>query len=233
MPLSGREWLTMLMPPSVFYRQRIARETRTGEPELAVLAELVPRGGIAVDVGANVGFFAYALADIADRVVAFEPNPDYAFFARWMLRGRAEVREIALSDASGRGTLYVPLSDQGMLLHLAGSLKRSHVQFCNIKTYDVEIRALDEAGLAGVRFVKADVEGGEREVLEGARATIARDRPVILLELLSGTHQDPGAETAAICTGFGYDAFIVQHGETIAALPVIARLGKNTTWGTD
>src|SRR5262249_8207964 len=167
MPLSLRERLTMLMPPSVFYRQRIAQEARTGEPELAVLAELVPRGGIAVDVGANVGFFAYALAEIADRVVAFEPNPDYALFARWMLRGRAEVREIALSDTSGRGTLYVPLSDQGMLLHLAGSLKRSHVQFRNIKTYDVEIRTLDEAGLAGVRFVKADVEGGEREVLEG------------------------------------------------------------------
>ena len=94
MPLSLRERLTMLMPPSVFYRQRIAQEARTGEPELALLAELVPRGGIAVDVGANVGFFAYALADIADHVVAFEPNPDYAFFARWMLRGRAEVREL-------------------------------------------------------------------------------------------------------------------------------------------
>jgi len=222
MPLSGREWLTMLMPPSVFYRRRIARETRTGEPELAVLAELVPRGGIAVDVGANVGFFAYALADIADRVVAFEPNPDYAFFARWMLRGRAEVREIALSDASGRGTLYVPLSDQG-----------SHVQFRKIKTYDVEIRTLDEAGLAGVRFVKADVEGSEREVLDGARATIARDRPIIMLELLSGTHENPAADVAAICETFGYEAFIVQRGEKIAALPAISALGKNTSWGSE
>jgi hypothetical protein len=113
MPLSLRERLTMLMPPSVFYRQRIAQEARTGEPELAVLAELVPRGGIAVDVGANVGFFAYALADIADRVVAFEPNPDYAFFARWMLRGRAEVREVALCDASGRGTFIRPAFGPG------------------------------------------------------------------------------------------------------------------------
>src|SRR5262249_7577394 len=67
--------------------------------------------------------------------------------ARWMLRGRAEVHEVALSDACGRGTLYVPLSDQGVLLHLAGSLKRSHVQFRNIKSYDVEIGTLDEAGL--------------------------------------------------------------------------------------
>src|SRR5258706_2637105 len=135
MPLPLREWLTMLMPPSVFYRQRIAREARTGEPELAVLAKLVPRGGTAVDVGANQGFFAYALSAIADRVVAFEPNPDYAFFARWMLRGRAELHELALSEAPGRGTLYVPLSNPGMILHLAGSLKRTHHQFQNLKTY--------------------------------------------------------------------------------------------------
>ncbi len=103
----------------------------------------------------------------------------------------------------------------------------------NIKSYDVEIGTLDEAGLAGVRFVKADVEGGEREVLDGARATIVRDRPIILLELLSGKHDNPAAETAAICESFGYEAFIVQRGEKIAALPAISALGKNTSWGTD
>jgi hypothetical protein len=41
-----------------------------------------------------------------------------------------------------------------MLLHLAGSPKRSHVQFRNTKTYDVEIRTLDEAGFAGRAFRK-------------------------------------------------------------------------------
>src|SRR6059058_1374562 len=108
MPLPFREWLTMLVPPSYFYQRRIAEEARSGEPELAVLAKLVPSVGTSVDIGANQVFYAYALADIADRVLAFEPNPDYAFFARWMLRDRAEVHEVALSDASGRGTLYVP-----------------------------------------------------------------------------------------------------------------------------
>ena len=73
MPLAVREKLTMLMPPSLFYRRRIAEETRSGEP--AVLAEMVPRGGTAIDVGANLGFFAYALSNIADWVVAFEPIP--------------------------------------------------------------------------------------------------------------------------------------------------------------
>jgi FkbM family methyltransferase len=233
MPLPFRERLAMLMPPSYFYRRRIANEAGSGEPELAVLAQLVPRGGTAVDIGANQGVYAYALADIAERVVAFEPNPDYARFARWMLRGRAEVHEMALSNEPSRGTFYVPLSDQGMILHLAGSLKRTHSQFLHNKTYDVEIRTLDEFGFTNVHFIKADVEGSEREVLDGAQMTLARERPIILLELLSGTHENPGAYTAAICESFGYDAFIVQRGEKIAALPAMAALGKNTSWGTE
>ena len=232
MALSLRDRLTMLLPPSLYYRRRIGEEIASGEPELALLDRLVPRGGIAVDAGANYGIFAYALSTIADRVVAFEPNPDCARFARWMLRGCAELHELALSDAPGRATFYVPLSDEGMVLHFAGNLKRTHSQFRNMRTYPVEVRTLDSFGLTYVRFIKADVEGSEREVLDGACETIARDRPVLLLELLSGTHADPGAYTAAICRDFGYDAFLVQHGEKIAALPAIAALGKNTSWGT-
>ena len=45
MPLPFREWLAMLVPPSYFYRRRIAEEARSGEPELAVLTKLVPSGG--------------------------------------------------------------------------------------------------------------------------------------------------------------------------------------------
>src|SRR5262249_21556114 len=233
MALPWREKLTMLIAPSVFYRRRIAYEMRTGEPELALDGKLVPRGSTAVDVGANQGFFAYALAEFAGRVVAFEPNPDYARFARWMLRGRAEVHELALSSEPGHAMFYVPSSDEGLMLHLAGSLRRSHTQFRNVASFEVEVRTLDDFDLRDVRFIKADVEGSERDVLDGARATIARERPVILLELLSGTHQDPAAETAAICKDFGYDAVIVQRGAQLPALPTIAALGKNTSWGTD
>jgi FkbM family methyltransferase len=232
MALPFTEKLDMLSPPSRYYARRIAQEIRSGEPELAMLAELF-RGGTAVDAGTNQGFFAYALSRVADRVVAFEPNPDYAGFARWMLRGRAEVHEIALSDKAGQATFHVPLSDEGIVLHFAGNLKNTHAQFRNQRTYPVELRTLDSYALTDVRFIKVDVEGSEREVLDGARTTIARDKPVLLLELLSGTHADPGAYTASICDDFGYDAYIVHRGKKIQALPAIAKLGKNSTWGTE
>src|ERR1051326_1629821 len=185
--LPVRELLTLLTPPSAYYRRRIAAEAPAGEPELAVLDQLMRRGGTAVDVGANQGFFAYALSALADRVVAFEPNPDYALFARVMLRG--------LADKPGRAAFHVPIDHDGTVLHLAGSLKGTHGQFPRTRTYQVELRTLDSFALTDVRFIKVDVEGSEREVLDGATATIARDRPALLLELLSGTHADPRAYT--------------------------------------
>jgi FkbM family methyltransferase len=238
MPLPLIERLTMLLPPALYYRRRITREICAGEPEVGALAQLIGHGGTAIDVGANQGFYAFALAGVADRVIAFEPNPDYALFAKRMLRGRAEVFEVALSDKPGRGTFYVPLASDGAALHFAGSLKRTtHAQFGKNRTYDIKIDTLDNFseshGIADVRFIKADVEGSEREVLDGARRIVARDRPLILLELLAGTHHDPGACAQAICEDFGYDAVIFQRGEKIAALPAIAALGKNTSWGTE
>jgi hypothetical protein len=65
------------------------------------------------------------------------------------------------------------------------------------------------------------------------KSKAAVDTHAFLLELLSGTHENPAAETTAICESFGYEAFLIQRGEKIAALPAITGLGKNTSWGTD
>jgi len=71
MPLPWREKLTMLAPPALFYRRRIAQEARSGEPELAILARLLPRGGTAIDVGANVEVRAQHLVQFAFLGAAF------------------------------------------------------------------------------------------------------------------------------------------------------------------
>ena len=209
MSLPWREKLAMLLPPSWFYGRRIAYETGTGEPELAVLDRLMRRGGTAVDVGANQGFFAFALSALATRVVCFEPNPDYAAFARWMLRGRAEVHTLALADKPGNETFYVPHSDEGLVLHLAGSLKRAHHQFKTIESYPVEVRTLDSFRLSDVTFIKIDVEGSEPEVLEG----LTRPVPALAFEFLPRALEQADACIARL--GFlGEYVFNWSSGET-------------------
>jgi FkbM family methyltransferase len=234
MAFTWKERLTMALAPSSFYyRGRIADEATWGEHELYVLDRIMARGGTAVDVGANQGVFAYAFAGIADRVEAFEPNPGCAVFARRMLGARARVHALALSDTNGRAEFVVPVSREGEALHLGGNLKQATGGHDGTIRFTVEVRTLDSYGFEDVRVVKIDVEGSELEVLEGGRKTILRDRPALIVELLTGTHADPVAATEHICGSFGYAARLATiDGEIIDALPVIRSLGSNTTWGS-
>ena len=222
----------MTPSPEEFYRNRIAEEAAAGEPELAHLASLIDRRGTTVDVGANQGIFAFALSDLSLRVHAFEAHPDYAAFARRMLGPRAVVHNVALSDTAGRAAFHVPIGEDGTELHLAGNLKNTHSQFAKQKIIDVEVRTLDSFALRDVAFIKVDVEGSELEVLEGGRETIERDRPVLLLELLSGTFSSPLETARAVCERYAYDAFVFHDGQHLDAFETIRALNSNTTWGS-
>jgi len=232
LPLKDR--LTMgLMPSSLYYRRRLADEAQWGEHELDLLGEIVSPGGIAIDVGANQGFFAFAFSRIVDQVEAFEPNPDYAHFARRMLGVRARIHEIALSNQAGAAEFVVPLSEQGIALHLAGNLKRATAHHANAMCFNVEVRTLDSYAFRPVHAIKVDVEGSEMEVLEGGRETIRRDRPPLIVELLTGAHADPIAVTEQICTTYGYTPWLVTSDRRkVEAVPVLRSLGSNTTWGS-
>jgi FkbM family methyltransferase len=235
MPLSLRERLTQtLMPAALYYRSRIADEASWGEHELDVLPEIMAPGGTAIDAGANQGVFAYAFSRIAAEVEAFEPNPDYARFAQRMLGTRARVHQLALSDKPGHAQFVVPLADDGTELHLGGMLSNGDAATEGKSLrFDVELRTIDSFAFKDVRAIKIDVEGSELAVLAGGRETILRDRPPLIVELLTGAYADPAAATQTICDTYDYAAWLVtQEGERIEALPVIRSLGSNTTWGS-
>lgn len=234
MTLPWYERLTMMaVPASVYYRRRLADEATWGEHELSVLGRIVRPGGTAIDVGANQGVFAFAFSKLADTVEAFEPNPDYVRFAQRMLGRRARVHAVALSNRAGRLEFVVPVSEEGVVLHLGGNLQQSAAQRPDAMRFQVEVRTLDSYAFKDVRIVKVDVEGSEMQVLEGGRETILRHKPVLIVELLTGAHADPVAVTEAICGSYGYLAKLVTiDGDIVDALGVIRSLGSNTTWGS-
>jgi FkbM family methyltransferase len=208
MKLSIEDRIKNLLPPALYYAYKIREEMQGVEPELALLHEIVPAGRTAIDVGANRGYYSWALAGVVAKVEAFEPNPLLAGFARAKLARKARVHEVALSDHSGTATLYIPRSATGSSLHITGNLGNVYSQ-ARVDEVQVTVATLDSYNFRNVGFIKIDVEGSEMEVLAGARETIRRDRPNMLIELLAGIHGDYLTRIEQIQNEFDYDAAIV------------------------
>lgn len=226
--LRFEEHIKRLVPARFYYPRKIAKEAKRSEPELAILRDIVPAGFTAVDVGANRGYYSYALAQIASHVEAFEPNPQLAHFAAAKLGANVQVHEVALSNREGAGTLYVPQTEQGISLHLLANLGQVHPSH-HADEIEVRLATLDSYGFDDVGFIKIDAEGSEMDIIEGARKTISRHRPTLLVELLAGTYRNPVEQINRIRHRFGYDAWILNRGDLIEAdLALMASIDVST-----
>lgn len=223
MKLSFEDRVKNLLPARLYYPYKISQEARAVEPELAILHELVPTGCTAIDVGANRGYYSWALASVAVTVEAFEPNPLLAKFAKAKLGRKAHVHEVALSDHNGTATLYVPRRASGSSLHITGNLGNVYPQK-SVDRIQVRLATLDSYSFKNVGFIKIDVEGAEMEVLAGARETILTNRPTMLIELLAGIYGDYLTRIEQIKSNFGYDAWIVIGREKFEAKQALTEM---------
>ena len=226
MGLSIEDRFKDLIPGRLYYPYKIAKEMRRGEPELAILRELVPAGCTAIDVGANRGYYSYALSKVAGRVEAFEPNPALARFARRKLAANVRVHEVALTDHLGRAKFYLPQTTAGIDSHLVGNLHNLYPTLCNVE-YDVAVATVDSFDFDSVGFIKIDVEGGELLVIKGALQTVARWKPNLLVELLVAWH-DAEAKIAEISSLLDYSASIVIDGRRVCARQALEQ-GRRAT----
>jgi FkbM family methyltransferase len=147
------------------------------EPELGRLDDICGRGGVMVDVGAWYGPWSRRLARRADRVVALEPTKRHAILRETLPRN-VEVIQAAASDHSGEGELWSVGPGDG-----AEGLSSLQKRDVHGNSVTVPLITIDGLKLAGVTFMKIDVEGHELAVLRGAAQTILRDRPRLLLEV--------------------------------------------------
>jgi FkbM family methyltransferase len=148
-------------------------------------------GQTVVDVGANAGIFAVVAGSWigpAGRLLAIEPDPLVLGRLRQNLHQngleqRAVVVAAGVSDHEGRATLYVGANTAtGSLLPMADPA---------VESFDVRIQSLDatttEFDVDTIDLLKIDVEGLETEVLDGAKATLARCRRVVIEVTSAGT----------------------------------------------
>jgi FkbM family methyltransferase len=136
-----------------------------------------------IDVGANIGQFGRELRrdGYRGKIVSFEPLPD----AFEVLRSACDPEWTALRCALGR-------AQNGAAMNVAGNswsssllpVSARHVAVAPdaapVGTTQVAVLTLDSFDLPGRLYLKADVQGAEFDVLQGAQSTLQRSMAVEL-----------------------------------------------------
>ena len=192
-------------------------------------------GETVYDVGGYQGVFTLFFArrvGPSGAVVTFEPNPINVATIREnvALNGFTNVRihQLALGAAQGRGTLVFPADEtaRGSLNDDIQDQIRTEPQ---ARSVAVEVDSLDhqlELGLQPPSFVKLDVEGLERAVLEGMAATLAEHHPRLYIEMHGADvarKQENATQVIEYLWGRGYRIHHVESRLDIERSDQIAR----------
>ena len=155
-------------------------------------------GVVALDCGANIGVHTVSWARQMTgwgEVLAFEAQERifYALAGNICLQNCFNARAFHAAVGESDGLLNIPVPDYrrpgsfGSLELRSGEKTEDIGQAVN---YDpsalrsVKMMRIDGLELSRVDFMKIDVEGMEREVLDGAVSTIQRCRPIMLIEFI-------------------------------------------------
>jgi FkbM family methyltransferase len=176
--------------------------------ELAILSRQVfPKiapGAACVDVGANIGNHTLHFARHFACVIAFEPHPRIFRLLAFNAELAPNITALNLGASSASGQVDV---EEGRLNLAASGIGRAgggaSVAFELARIDDVpDVQALDH-----IAFMKFDVEGHERQALEGARNTILRHKPLIALEVLPAEIEGGSSASVEFLRGIGYAHF--------------------------
>jgi FkbM family methyltransferase len=196
--------------PRIFY---ISYEENGLEAELDLLAYLVAdhdwvaalhpdhtvqTGDLVLDCGAHAGVFtSLALEFGATRVISVEPHPVRAeclrrTFSSEIAAGRVVVQEAAVWSSSGSMRLQLSHNDNSGTARLTNDAATDRPQPAVVTT-TIDLLAQE---FGHFDYIKMDIEGAEREALAGARKTLHRWRPRLMLD--SYHHRDDARVLPAI-----------------------------------
>ena len=211
-PLARRtkQFIAVLLPRPVLiaikkrYYLRLLRSTQVPrEDDMKALEHLLRLGDFALDVGAFVGFYAQRLAQLvgpAGEVWSFEPVPEtfavLSYAVKCLPLSNVRVFPYALSDADGPAHMEIPhYHGGGETLYDARITPDGSAR--NLRTVEIQRRTLDsllaELPPRPLSFMKVDVEFHELHTIRGALATIRRDHPALLIEVLRSP-EEPGEQ---------------------------------------
>jgi FkbM family methyltransferase len=182
------------------------------EPELFLVPLLCNKDQIAIDVGANQGIYTYYMAKFAKKVVAFEPNVDLLAILMKVANDNVQLQSAALSDVHGDSMMRIDPTNHG----LSTIEQRNDFHIANPAVAPVQrhvsTRTLDSFDFSNVSLIKIDVEGHEEAVIQGARETIIRNKPVLIIESEDQHNSGAPGRISGMLAELGYRGFFVRDG---------------------
>jgi FkbM family methyltransferase len=125
-----------------------------------------------IQAGGYIGLWPKKLSGLFDRVITFEPVAELreALYRNCKGLGNVSVKDFALGATSG-------YSDFSWCPHGRSGLRTTP------SSEPVHVEPIDTFSFQEVDLIYLDLEGGEPAALEGARETIERCSPTIVVEI--------------------------------------------------
>ena len=201
------------------------RPARSKQPLEEFLIRWLANEMVYFDVGANNGYY-YALK-VAKRypgcaVYAFEPDPRIFLHLRKNIAinhaSRVTPIQEALSGHTGVARMTKLLGASNFLVPEGGTTDQH--------TIDVKCTTLDafvtQNSIPRIDWIKVDIEGGEPLFIQGARTTIERFKPLMIIELnpvLLRRNGSSTEEVTSLLAGLGYECLHVMGTADAIGLP--------------
>lgn len=191
-------------------------------PPAPLIRALIQPGDTVMDVGANMGYITARLAEYVGatgRVYAVEPVPDTFALLEATVRALAleQVTPLHVCASNEAGEVYMEIpsySEGGENLYeshvLDGSALQTPVAGRRVAVRAVRLDDLIDGPRERLTFMKIDVEGHERAVMQGAREILEQCAPALFIEV-SGDPDDPvgaAAKLFADLSAVGYAPFL-------------------------
>lgn len=160
---------------------------------IAYVTSSVKEGQTVLDIGAHKGGYLYHILNgVGDkgRVYAFEPQAKlYKYIKKlkdlfkW---DNVTIEHLALSDAAGTVTLFIPAKKKGSKSSPGASIVKHLESPEFVRTEDVFTETLDaycQRKNIKPDFLKIDVEGNELRIFKGGINILQKHKPKIIVEI--------------------------------------------------
>jgi FkbM family methyltransferase len=214
----------------------LAPQLTIGQEDVDFFRQFIPKGSLAIDVGANTGDTTVLMSLAAGKeglVIGFDPNP-YVFKILQTNAGLNKdktnivVLPFAITDKEGEfyyASSEASFANGGISDQPSSSYHGSHKLSQTIKGINLEnhLEQHYPGWLPKISLIKVDVEGYDKEVIKSVHPILEKYRPVVIAECFFKLTPAEREDLYDSIASKGYDLFYFEDFKINAATEPLSK----------